>query len=318
MARSRSVQVLAPAETALSDPRLDEMTDYVVSGQLANRTRLAYAADLADFGRWLGPRRLDQVTPEHLAAYRDDLRGRGLKVSTINRRLSSVRQLFQEAVYRGVVASSPADRLKSFKAPREGVTPALAAEDARRLLDSIPLDTLKGRRDHLLIHLGIRTSLRRAELGALTISSISEDQGHHVIWATTKGAQEHRVKLPVDLKRELDEYLELLPYREDPDGPLFPRMRKGLAGDARTIITPVAAVSDHGIWEMVSQRMVAAGLGPLGPHSLRATFATLALRGGAKLQRVQYAMGHADPRTTERYDRSKDDLDDAAGDYIKI
>ena len=116
------------------------MTDYVVSGQLATRTRLAYAADLADFGRWLGLRWLDQVTPEHLAAYRDHLRDRGLKVATINRRLSSVRQLFQEAVYRSVVASSPAERLKSFKAPREGVTPALAAEDARRLLDSIPLE----------------------------------------------------------------------------------------------------------------------------------------------------------------------------------
>ncbi|MHB8509112.1 MAG: tyrosine-type recombinase/integrase [Candidatus Dormibacteria bacterium] len=317
--KSRALQLIRPSRTALSDPRLDEMTEYVVSGQLAHRTRLAYAADLADFGRWLGPRQLDQVTPEHLAAYRDHLRDRGLKISTINRRLSSVRQLFQEAVFRKVlVGSSPAERLKSFKAPREGVTPALAAEDARHLLDSIPLDTLKGRRDHLLIHLGIRTSLRRAELGSLTISSISEDQGHHVIWATTKGAQEHRVKLPVDLKRELDQYLKLLPYREDPDGPLFPRMRKGLAGDVTTLIPPGLPISDHGIWEMVSQRMAAAGLGPLGPHTLRATFATLALRGGAKLQRVQYAMGHADPRTTERYDRSKDDLDDAAGDYIKL
>lgn len=95
-------------------------------------------------------------------------------------------------------------------------------------------------------------------------------------------------------------------------------MRKGLAGDARTLIQPIAPISDHGIWDMVSRRMLAAGLAPLGPHSLRATFATLALRGGAKLQRVQYAMGHADPRTTERYDRSKDDLDDAAADYIKL
>ncbi|MHB8510107.1 MAG: tyrosine-type recombinase/integrase [Candidatus Dormibacteria bacterium] len=250
--KSRALQLIRPSRTALSDPRLDEITDYVVSGQLAARTRLAYAADLADFGRWLGSRRLDQVTPEHLAAYRDHLRDRGLKISTVNRRLSSVRQLFQEAIFRKVlVGSSPAERLKSFKAPREGVTPALAAKEARHLLDSIPLDTLKGRRDHLLIHLGIRTSLRRAELGSLTLSSISEDQGHHVIWATTKGAQEHRVKLPVDLKRELDQYLELLPYREDPDGPLFPRMRKGLAGDVTTLIPPGLPISDHGIWEMV-------------------------------------------------------------------
>ena len=54
------------------------------------------------------------------------------------------------------------------------------------------------------------------------------------------------------------------------------------------------------------------------PHSLRHTFITLALAGGAPLHKVQYAAGHADPRTTERYDRQRDNLDDNAVDYVKL
>jgi integrase len=56
----------------------------------------------------------------------------------------------------------------------------------------------------------------------------------------------------------------------------------------------------------------------LTPHGLRATFVTLALEGGAKLHQVQYSAGHADPRTTERYQKRKLNLDDAATDYIKL
>jgi len=54
------------------------------------------------------------------------------------------------------------------------------------------------------------------------------------------------------------------------------------------------------------------------PHSLRHTFITFPLPGGASLHKVQYAAGHADPRTTERYDRQRDNLDDDAVDYVKL
>ena len=56
----------------------------------------------------------------------------------------------------------------------------------------------------------------------------------------------------------------------------------------------------------------------LTPHGLRATFVTLALEGGAKLEQVQYAVGHADPRTTERYHKRKLNLDNNAVDFIKL
>jgi site-specific recombinase XerD len=54
----------------------------------------------------------------------------------------------------------------------------------------------------------------------------------------------------------------------------------------------------------------------VSPHSLRHTFITIALEAGASLRRVQYAAGHADPRTTERYDRARENLSDNAADYV--
>ena len=63
---------------------------------------------------------------------------------------------------------------------------------------------------------------------------------------------------------------------------------------------------------------MAAGCPALGPHALRATFATLALEGGASLYRIQSALGHADPRTTEVYLRAADELSDNAVDYVRL
>ncbi len=60
------------------------------------------------------------------------------------------------------------------------------------------------------------------------------------------------------------------------------------------------------------------GVPDLTPHGLRATFITLALEGGASLTQVQYAVGHSDPRVTERYHKRKLNLDDNAVDYIRI
>ena len=78
-----------------------------------------------------------------------------------------------------------------------------------------------------------------------------------------------------------------------------------------------AALSTDTIERLVKHYGRAAGV-DVTPHGLRASFVTLALEGGAKLQQVQYAAGHADPRTTERYQKRKLNLDDNAVDYVRI
>ncbi len=77
-------------------------------------------------------------------------------------------------------------------------------------------------------------------------------------------------------------------------------------------------ISGRLIERLVKHYAAATGVSTLSPHGLRASFITLALEGGAALHKVQYAAGHQDPRTTERYQKRKLNLDDNAVDYIKF
>ena len=117
------------------------------------------------------------------------------------------------------------------------------------------------------------------------------------------------VKIRVDVSRALTGYLENLGDGND-DDPLFVQVRRG---DHPTR----DRLSEKGIERLVKS-VTLDGVKGLTPHGLRATFATLALEEGAPLQQVQYAMGHADPRTTERYQKRKENLDHNAVDYLNF
>lgn len=101
------------------------------------------------------------------------------------------------------------------------------------------------------------------------------------------------------------------------EAPVFTPLRKhGRGKDARWLMWE-QPLTTQALFEIVRRRVKVA-LPDLGeritPHSLRHTLATIALEAGASLRRVQYAMGHADPRTTERYDRARENLADNAAD----
>ena len=78
-------------------------------------------------------------------------------------------------------------------------------------------------------------------------------------------------------------------------------------------------LAEKAIWKIVVRRVKAVGITEnITPHSTRHTFITLALDAGAPLHKVQVAAGHADPRTTERYWRTQQNLDDNAVDYVRL
>lgn len=79
------------------------------------------------------------------------------------------------------------------------------------------------------------------------------------------------------------------------------------------------SMSEKAVWKIVVRRVLWAGITDnITPHSTRHTFITLALDAGAALHKVQVAAGHAAPRTTERYWRTKQNLDDNAVDYVRL
>jgi integrase/recombinase XerD len=302
---------------------VEQILDAIIRRGDSPHTRRAYAGDLAAFGRWLEDEdlRWNEVTADDLDRYRESLAG-SLARATVNRRLTVVRTLYGEAVRRRAVADNPADRLRGLRGRDERDGGALSRVEARQLIASIerdlevPTKRLLALRDRALIGVLLRTGLRRFEVVALKVDDLGTAQGHNTLTVRAgKGNVARTVKLPPDLRRSVDEWLagtDVAGLTLGPGDALFVEVRKGgRAGSLR-------GLSDRAIHHIVARRLGSAGLSAVGPHGLRASFVTLALEGGAPLHLVQRAAGHADPRTTERYWRRKDNLDDNAVDYIRL
>ena len=314
----------------------DSLADALVAGQLSPRTRRAYASDLAELVSVLETweLKLPQVNKDHLHAYRSWLAGEDVPgmtkkdkpcvTATVSRKVSVCRQFFAEALDRGLIETNPAARLRGFSVSQDSKTLGLSRQQAKDLLNGIETKTLLGLRDKAMLSLMIRTGLRRMDIIGATIGRLSERDGHTVLTMISKGNKERTVKVPVEVARHLEAWRTgVKQFREEqPTTPLFCGLVKS-GRKERAIYnvykTGQNSLSEKAIWKIVERRVKAAGItANITPHSTRHTFITLALDGGAPLHKVQVAAGHADPRTTERYWRTKENLDDNAVDYVRL
>jgi len=289
--------------------------EQLVTRQLSAHTRKAYRQDATQFASWLAANDLTLPTLSNndIWLYRRYLSDNFAKPSA-ERKLIVVRRLLEEAVKQAVIPYNPAQGVRGYRSKDEQETPhtALETEQARDLLRTVSTFSRQGKRDFAILLLLLRTGLRRSECADLRLGDLQEEQGHQVaIIRHAKGDKRRKVKVPVDVMRAINEYLEAC-GRSDfgKEAPLFVQFRRG----------------DHprpeGISSQVIERIVKTHSARVGlvltPHGLRATFVTLALEAGAKLEQVQYAVGHADPRTTERYQKRKLNLDNNAVDFVHL
>lgn len=278
------------------------------SGQLGARSGRIYANDATRFAEWMQAQGLQvrDLTRSHLILYRAYL-GERYARATAARMLSIARRILAEQVYAGNLAANPATDIKGFSLDNESTHISLNKQQARDLLAAIDRDTVTGKRDYALISLLLRTGIRRSECTALNIGDFTQEQGHTVMTVRHgKGDKRRKVKVPVDVFRAIGAYLHTRKV-ESIDEPLF--VGAGRWHGQR--------IGDKFIERLVHTYGQRIGI-KLSPHDLRATFITLAIEGGASLLQAQYAAGHSDPRTTERYHIRKLNLDDNAVDYIKL
>jgi integrase/recombinase XerD len=295
---------------------LETTLEGLVSGQLSVNSRKAYGQDARQFLGWLAQHELtlSTLTQSDLAQYRRHLSDHFAPTSAA-RKLVVARRLLEEAVERGLISHNPAQRLKGIETQQETTHTALTKNQARQLLEAVDTATLQGKRDYALLLLLLKTGIRRGECASLKMGDLEEEQGHNVaVLRHTKGNKRRKVKLAVEVRRAIEDYVTAARLQErGNEAPLFVQFRRGDHPQGEE------GVSDQLIQRVVEKYTEKAKLEvKLTPHGLRATFVTLALEGGAKLQQVQYAVGHADPRTTERYQKRKLNLDDAATDYVKF
>jgi integrase/recombinase XerD len=285
-----------------SDQRLVALyLDMLAAERGAGKNTLAaYGRDLEDFSAYLkhAGRSIAKANTADLRAYLGELSKRGLRVTTVARRLSAIRQLYRFLYAEGQRGDDPAAVLEGPK--RERALPkTLSLAEVDRLLaaagqsdPATPLPMrLRGARLACLLEVLYATGLRVSELMALPLSAARKDA--RVIVVRGKGNKERLIPLNDAAKRAMQAYLNLL---------------AGSGRDAQSKwLFPSFGESGHLTRQHFARELKglagAAGLRPtqLSPHVLRHAFASHLLHNGADLRVVQTLLGHADISTTQIY-----------------
>lgn len=251
-----------------------------------------YRLDLLHLSEWLVERDvLDwcAVRRQHIRAWVAWMHGDGYAAATIARKLSAARALYRYLVREGTCAETP---LLLVPTPRQkrSLPGVLAIEEVERLLEAPDRSTPLGIRDHCMFEVLYATGLRVSELLSLTGDSIQWTA--RSIRVVGKGNKE-RIVLLGDLAVDALER-----YQRDSR----PSLLGGRAADALFLSHIGRPLSVRGFHAILHAHLKAAGIDRhVTPHTLRHSFATHLLEGGADLRSVQELLGHASISTTQVY-----------------
>jgi integrase/recombinase XerD len=233
--------------------------------------------------------------------------------NTIARKLSALRSLFSYLKTYGYSGANPAhsDFVDAPSVPRDGKTVGLSPHDCRRLIDApegrrelrTPVDV----RDRALLGVLAFSGCRVGELVKLKVRDYRTNGEHRVLNVTGKGNKERTTPLHLEAVERLAEWIKVAGIQEDANGPLFRPQRsarkKGLDG-----FRP-KAMTTRAVEKLIDRYVKALDLDVnVTVHSLRVTALTTARERGSDIIDLQDFAGHADPRTTLTYIRSRDRL----------
>lgn len=269
-------------------------------------TRRAYARAAADFLAWCAGASVTSirvVQPLHVAAW-IELQTATHAAPTVKQRLAAIRHLFDWLVTGQIVPHNPAASVRGpSHTTKTGKTPVLDPAEARQLLDSIDVTTPAGLRDRALIALMVFSFARVGAALAMRVDDVYVQ--HRRLWVRLreKGGKRHEMPCHHALEIYLHEYLEQTGLRDEPKGPLFRTIARGTG---RLSTTPLPQANAYA---MVRRRAAAAGIGTaIGNHTFRATGITAYLKNGGTLENAATMANHASTRTTQLYDRRRDDI----------
>ncbi|MEO8634852.1 MAG: site-specific tyrosine recombinase XerD [Gemmatimonadales bacterium] len=251
-----------------------------------------YLRDLRRFVAWAATRGAASpaaVTRKLLREFVFALKDLGLSAATIRRQVSAIRTYYRFLLGEGTVDHDPSDRLEM---PRRGrkLPDVLTVPEVESLLAAPRADEPLAWRDRALLELGYGAGLRASELCSLTVSQLLLSDG--LVRVVGKGNKERLVPIGRQVLGPLSIYLRQV----------RPTLDKGKSDDRVLLNARGQPLSRVGAWGIVKRRAREAGIRKrVTTHTLRHTFATHLLEGGADLRAVQEMLGHADLSTTQIY-----------------
>jgi site-specific recombinase XerD len=255
---------------------------------MGEKTRRAYGVDLAQLAEWAAGRGLEPtaLTHKELRRFAAVLGERGAAKSTVARKLAAIRTFYRHLVERGQIEANPADLVSSPK--KDAYLPqVLKPDEVVELLERIPATTPLDLRDRAMFELAYAAGLRAEEL--VNLDAASADPDAEQVRVEGKGGRTRVVPVGEHAWRALERYLA--------------RARPALdAGESQALFLSKSGrrLSTSDVRRRLKLQGRRAGI---SPHTLRHSFATHLLEGGADLRSIQELLGHASISTTQTYTR---------------
>lgn len=258
------------------------------------RTIEAYGRDLADFTSFLSERRgisdVTRAVRDDIAAFEEDVVSRGFAPSSVKRRLSVVKGFYRFLVREGFDERNPADTLPVPKTPL--LLPDVLSHDQIDELLSQPFGTdAAGVRNRAILEVLYGCGLRVSELVGLDLGDVVFEEGY--VRVVGKGGKDRIAPIGGKAEEALRAYIDdaraqlARPYAH-PTPAVFLNARGG-------------RLTRQSVHAIVARAGRVVGIEALHPHTLRHSFATHMLEGGADLRVIQEILGHADISTTQVY-----------------
>ncbi len=270
---------------------------------MSANTVAAYMNDSRQLADWATAAALEPQTVDlkGVRRYVATLSARGQAPSTVARKLAAIRALFRVQTQLGQMEQNPADLVAAPKRPKT-LPRVLKPEEVELLLERIPAMTPLQQRDRALLELAYSSGLRAEELVSLEVGAIDFDA--ETVRVEGKGGKTRLVPVGEHALAAIAGYLERARpalRTERGDGPAAQREPMFLSKTGRRLSTSDVRRRLR-IWTRVTQGRAPA-LAQAHPHTLRHSFATHLLEGGADLRSIQELLGHATISTTQVYTR---------------
>ena len=272
---------------------LQRFTDYIALEQgLSLRTQEAYGRDLDRFAEYADVKGVAaplDITARTLREYVYHLKDLGLSPASIRRNVSALRTYFKFLTGDGVVVRDPSERLETPKRWRE-LPDVLTVDEVQRLIAAPTLDDNMVFRDRALLELAYGAGLRVSEWITLGVRDLLLEEG--LVRVFGKGSKERLVPIGRSAIGAAAVYL-----RE-----LRPRLENGEGKGVLFLNARGRPLTRMGAWKILRGYVERAGITKhVSPHTLRHSFATHLLEGGADVRVVQELLGHSSVATTQIY-----------------
>ncbi len=263
----------------------------IVECGLSENTIKGYKSDLRNFSNYLknkSIKRFQDLRANMIVNYIEKEKQRGLSENSISRSLVTAKMFYKYMITEGKISRNPMSSISSPKLQKH-LPEVLHYKAVEKMLQVPDCNEKLGIRDKAILELMYATGARVSEVASIKVSWVSLDYGF--IKCQGKGSKQRIVPIGTEATNAVRRYLQ----------DVRPLLSKGKDGETLFLSRTGKKLRRENIWELVRKYAKCAGIKNVSPHTLRHSFATHLLEGGADLRSVQEMLGHANISTTQIY-----------------